>query len=80
MLFRSGTLDEFFEVFTWAHIGIHQKPVILFNVAGFYDDLIRHIERMIAEGFVRENYKEFFYVATNLEEVSTILSNYTVTQ
>lgn len=75
-----GTLDEFFEVFTWAHIGIHQKPVILFNVAGFYDDLIRHIDCMIAEGFVRESYKDFFYIATNLEEVSTILSNYTVTQ
>ncbi|HJH11222.1 MAG TPA: TIGR00730 family Rossman fold protein [Metalysinibacillus jejuensis] len=75
-----GTLDEFFEVFTWAHIGIHQKPVILFNVAGFYDDLIRHIERMIKEGFIQPTHKNFFYIATNLEEVSAILSNNTVTQ
>lgn len=47
-----GTLEELFEVATWAQLGIHVKPLGLLNVAGFYDDLVRQLDRAIAEGFV----------------------------
>jgi len=49
-----GTLDEFCEVLTWAQLGIHQKPVGLLNVAGYYDDLLRMFDRAVTEDFVRQ--------------------------
>jgi len=47
-----GTLEELFEVATWAQLGIHAKPVGMLNVGGFYDDLVRQVDRAVAEGFV----------------------------
>jgi hypothetical protein len=48
-----GTLEELFEVFTWAQLGIHHKPCGLLNTDGYYDALIRFLEEMVAEGFLR---------------------------
>ncbi|MDB5962930.1 MAG: family Rossman fold protein [Massilia sp.] len=48
-----GTLEELFEMLTWAQLGIHAKPVGLFNVNGFYDGLIAFVAHQQAEGFVR---------------------------
>jgi uncharacterized protein (TIGR00730 family) len=47
-----GTLEEMFEVFTWTQLGIHQKPVGLLDVDGFFDDLIAFIDHTVAVGFV----------------------------
>ena len=68
-----GTLDEFFEVFCWAQIELHTKPVILLNVDGFYDGLFMHFERMIEDGFVRESHRAILKVAKNVEEVIQFL-------
>lgn len=68
-----GTLDEYFEAFTWAQIGLHQKPVILYNVNGFYDALILHFQKMMQEGFLREHQHHLFKVATTLEELLALL-------
>ena len=68
-----GTLDEYFEVFTWAQIELHTKPVILFNIDGYYDALLQHFERMIEDGFVRESHREILKVATSVEELISIL-------
>ena len=48
-----GTLEELFEVFTWAQLGIHHKPCGLLNTAGYYDALIRFLDETVAEGFLR---------------------------
>jgi len=51
-----GTLEEFFEVLTWAQLGLHQKPCGLLNVRGFFDGLLAFIDHSIDERFVkREN-------------------------
>ncbi|MFJ7738805.1 TIGR00730 family Rossman fold protein [Lysinibacillus sp. NPDC097287] len=68
-----GTMDEYFEVFTWAQIGLHEKPVILYNINGFYDLLLQHFDRMIEEGFIRANQKSLIRVATTAEEVLEII-------
>lgn len=47
-----GTMDEFFEMLTWGQLGLHRKPVGLYNVKGFYDHLIRFTETMVREGFL----------------------------
>ena len=46
-----GTLDELFEVVTWAQLGIHRKPIGLVNVGGYFDPLTAFLDRAVAEGF-----------------------------
>ena len=48
-----GTLEELAEVFVWAQIGIHQKPVALLDIAGFYAPLLAFLDHMVAERFLR---------------------------
>ncbi|HVM08406.1 MAG TPA: TIGR00730 family Rossman fold protein [Acidimicrobiales bacterium] len=48
-----GTLEELAEVTTWAQIGLHQKPVALLDVDGFWDGLVTQLDRMVTEGFLR---------------------------
>jgi uncharacterized protein (TIGR00730 family) len=47
-----GTLDELFEIVTWAQIGLHSKPIGLLNVGGYFNPLLRLVEQAIDEGFV----------------------------
>ena len=65
----AGTMDEYFEVFTWGQIGLHEKPVILYNIDGFYDALLQHFNRMLEEGFIQAKHKSLIRVATTAEEV-----------
>ena len=48
-----GTLEELFEVATWAYLEIHAKPFGLLNVGGYYDALLAFLDRAVADGFVR---------------------------
>lgn len=48
-----GTLEELFEIFTWAQLGFHQKPIGLLNVDGFYDGLIDFLEHVVKQGFLK---------------------------
>jgi hypothetical protein len=47
----AGSLDEFFEVLTWAQIGLHGKPILLVDVDGYWQPLLRLLDHVIAEGF-----------------------------
>ncbi|GGA52974.1 cytokinin riboside 5'-monophosphate phosphoribohydrolase [Kroppenstedtia guangzhouensis] len=53
----SGTLEEFFEVFTWAQLGHHQKPCGLLNLNGYFTPLLQFIDHTIGEGFMKEDYR-----------------------
>src|SRR6185369_11205880 len=48
-----GTLEEFFEVWTWAQLGMHEKPCGLLNIAGYFDPLLAFVDRAVEEKFVR---------------------------
>jgi uncharacterized protein (TIGR00730 family) len=48
-----GTLEELFEMVTWAQLGIHAKPIGLLNVNGFFDGLSTFVDHLVATGFVR---------------------------
>lgn len=49
-----GTLEELFEVFTWSQLGLHEKPIGLLNVKGYYDGLIGFLKHVVGERFLRE--------------------------
>ena len=57
-----GTLEELFEIITWAQLGIHQKPIGLLNTEGFYDPLIQMVDHMIAADFIKPKNRELFIV------------------
>ena len=57
-----GTLEELFEVVTWAQLGFHRKNIGLLNVAGYFDPLVALIEHAIGEGFITPSHRELFVV------------------
>ena len=60
-----GTLEEFFEVITWAQIGIHQKPCALLNVNGYFDPLLDFMDHALAERFVRPEHRSLILTDTD---------------
>lgn len=64
-----GTLDELAEVLTWAQLGIHRKPIGLLNVAGFFDLFLAHLDRAVAEGFLRPLHRELLLVDADPESL-----------
>ena len=62
-----GTLEEFFEVWTWGLLGLHEKPYGLYDVAGYYRPLAGVIDHMIDQGFLQERFREMVVVADSLE-------------
>ena len=56
-----GTLEEFFEVWTWAQIGLHGKPYGLLDVAGFYSPLVGFLKQVVNEQFLRTEHLEMVY-------------------
>src|SRR6056300_466049 len=61
----AGSMDEFFEVLTWAQLDLHAKPIILMNTAGYWDPLIALIDHMIAQGFADASLTSLFQVCSD---------------
>ena len=57
-----GTLEEFFETWTWAQLGMHEKPCGLLNAAGYFDSLLAFLDRTVEEKFVRPVHREMVIV------------------
>jgi uncharacterized protein (TIGR00730 family) len=73
-----GTLDELFEILTWAQLELHDKPCYILNVNGFYDHLLSHVKKANTEGFVSNKHLELLKVVGSLDELfDAILLPYT---
>ena len=59
----AGSLDEFFEVLTWAQLGLHAKPICLVDVNGFWQPLVALIDHVIAAGFAEPSLRDQIFVA-----------------
>jgi uncharacterized protein (TIGR00730 family) len=68
-----GTLDELFEVLTWAQLGIHSKPIGLLNVGGFFGPLLAWIAHASSEGFIRPQHVELLHVASEVDALLDLL-------
>ena len=60
-----GTLEEFFEVLTWAQLGLHRKPCGLLNVLGYFDGLLSFLDHSVTEGFLRREYGSMIAVSAS---------------
>ena len=74
----TGTLDELIEVLTWRQLGLHGKPIVLANLAGYWDPLLRLIDHTIEQGFAEERFKAFLTLAPDasaaVDTVESLLS------
>lgn len=64
-----GTLEEMFEVWTWAHLGIHRSPLGLVNIDGYFDPLLRFVANAVEAGFVPARSAEFLVVGEDPQQV-----------
>ncbi len=64
-----GTFEEFFEILTWAVLGLHNKPIGLLNVDGYYDPLLALLDHAVAERFVRPEHLGLLLVSDDAERI-----------
>jgi len=69
----AGSLDEFFEVLTWAQLGLHAKPIVLLNTNGYWTPLIHLIDHAIAQGFADASLTGFISVADTPADAMELL-------
>lgn len=69
-----GTLDETFEVLTWKQLGLHDKPIVIYNNGGFWTPLLGMIDHIIATGFAPAGNRDFYRVASNIDEMFKALA------
>ncbi|MCW8842873.1 MAG: LOG family protein, partial [Rhodobacteraceae bacterium] len=62
----AGSLDEFFEVLTWRQLGLHEKPIFLANINGYWDPLVGLVDHVISEGFADASLRDFIQVVDDL--------------
>lgn len=65
----AGTLEEIFEQWTWAQLGIHQKPCAFLNLDGFYEDLIKMIRLTVDKGFTQSRFADKLIAAASIDEI-----------
>jgi uncharacterized protein (TIGR00730 family) len=71
-----GTLEEFFEMLTWAQLGLHKKPIAILNIDGFYDSLNILVQTMVDKGFLKEVNQQMLLVSDNIDELLEKMENY----
>jgi uncharacterized protein (TIGR00730 family) len=71
-----GTMEELFEIFTWSQLALIKKPVAIYNVNHFYDDLINHLKHMVKEGFLKSNNLSSLIISHNIHELIAKIQAY----
>jgi hypothetical protein len=75
-----GTFEEILEVATWGQLNQHQKPMMLYNVNGFYDHLIAQLDYAVAEGFLPPQHRAKLIVCNDVQQIYTALQNLSTPQ
>lgn len=71
-----GTLEELFEMLTWAQLGLHKKPIAILNINGFYDSLLELLETMTEKGLLKEVNQKMLLVSEDIEDLLNQMKNY----
>ena len=74
----AGTFEEFFEILTWAQLGLHRKACALLNVEGYYDPLLAMVDHAVAEGFVKPVHRALLLSDSHAAPLLDRMSEYTV--
>jgi len=71
-----GTLEEFFEVLTWLQLGLHKKPIGILNVNGFYDFLLKQMDVMVEQRFLKPANRELVITSADATELVSLMQNF----
>jgi uncharacterized protein (TIGR00730 family) len=71
-----GTIEELFEMLTWAQLGLHRKPVALLNTGGYYDGLIELISKMVNSGFLSRESSQMLLVGNDIDILIDRMEDY----
>lgn len=72
----AGTLEEFFEAWTWQQLGIHAKPIAIYDVNGFWDPLLDMIDRLVDEEFISAHFRNRLIVVDDPDDLLEALQNW----
>jgi uncharacterized protein (TIGR00730 family) len=70
------TLKEIFYIFSWAHLNIHQKPICLLNVNGFYDNLLSFLDHVVEQNFLTSSVRQIIISAATAEQLIDQLQSF----
>lgn len=71
-----GTLEELCEIITWAQLGLHNKPIGILNLNGYYDHFIAQLDHMVKAGLLRQRNRDMLLVADNPSDLLTLMKVY----
>jgi hypothetical protein len=71
-----GTLEEIFEILTWAQLGLHQKPCGFLNVEGYFDPLLAFLDETVARRFVKERHRGLVLTASAVPELLDLFERF----
>ncbi len=71
-----GTMDELFEMLTWAQLGLHKKPIGILNINGYYDGLCDQLQKMTESGLLKEVNRQMLLVGNSVEDLIFKMENY----
>lgn len=71
-----GTMEELFEVLTWSQLALHQKPIGMLNINGFYDDLLAALKNMVDKGFLKQENFDILLVDTSVDGLLEKMNNF----
>ncbi len=71
-----GTFDEFFEIYTLRQLGVHQKPIAIYNTNGYYDSLIDMLNNAIDKSFMPNTNMDLLFISDNPQEIIKHIQNY----
>lgn len=72
----AGTLEEVFEVWTWQHLGLHRKPIVMVNTAGYWTPLVRALDQMVDAGFLHRGQRDSLRLVDEPEQVLTAIRDW----
>lgn len=74
-----GTLEEFFEVLTWLQLGLHKHPIGLLNVNGFYDALLKQLDVMVEQKFMKPTNRDLVITSGDPIELINLMDGFNIT-
>lgn len=71
-----GTLDELFEILAWRQLKLYDGPIAIVNTNGYYDLILRQLDRMVADGFLKAENRDLLLVAESVDEVLDMVAQF----
>ena len=71
-----GTLEELLEIITWKQLSLYNKPIVIFNINGFFDSILQQLEHCIAQQFMKPTHKHLWLTANSVQQIVDYIENY----